>query len=532
MSLKNAKKVDTNRYELEVVIDGETFRKALADVMRRESKKITVPGFRKGKAPVSFIEKYYGAEAFFQDTLDSLYGAALEEAAVEAGVEIVDDKMDFDLVSISKEDGVDFKVTLTVVPEIEIGEYKGLKEERLKVSVDDKEIEESVKAMADRNARVVAVEDRAAAMDDITVIDFDGYVDGVAFEGGKGEAFSLPLGSGQFIPGFEEQIVGKNIGEEFDVNVTFPTEYHAADLAGKEAVFKVKLLEIKKREVPEIDDEFAKDVSEFDTLAELKADLKAKAIERKQKAAEDETETRLLDQIIDSIKGEIPEAMYNNRVQQNLRDLDYRLQSQGMSLENYIKYTGATIEEISKTYRPQAEKQVKMRLALEKIVKLENITANDEDVEKKYEEMAEMYSIPAEQVKAAVPAEELKKDIAVEKALDLVKSSAVITDVDAISEKAPKKPAAKKTSTAKKTEGETEKKPAAKKTTSSTTKKTTTSTAKKTTSTAKKAEGEAEKKPAAKKTTSTAKKAEGEAEKKPAAKKTTTTKKTAAKTEE
>ncbi|MBR2042970.1 MAG: trigger factor [Clostridia bacterium] len=506
MSLKNAKKVDTNRYELEVVIDGETFRKALGEVMRRESKKITVPGFRKGKAPVSFIEKYYGAEAFFQDTLDSLYGAALEEAAAEAGVEIVDDKMDFDLVSISKEDGVDFKVTLTVVPEIEIGEYKGLKEERLKVSVDDSEVEETVKSMADRNARVVAVEDRAAEDGDITVIDFEGFVDDKAFEGGKGEAYTLTLGSGQFIPGFEEQIVGHNIGEEFDVNVTFPEEYHADDLKGKPAVFKVKLHEIKKRELPVIDDEFAKDVSEFDTLDELKADLKAKALERKQKAAEDETETRLLDQVIESIKGEIPEAMYNNRVQQNLRDLDYRLQSQGMSLENYIKYTGASIEEISKTYRPQAEKQVKMRLALEKIVKLENITVADEDVDKKYEEMAEQYSMPVEQIKAAVPAVELKKDIAVEKALDLIKSTAVITDVDAISEKAEKKPAAKKT-TAKKAEGEaTEKKPAAKK------------------STAKKAEGEAtEKKPAAKKTTT--KKAEGEAtEKKPAAKKTTTKK--------
>ena len=474
MSLKNAKKVDTNRYELEVVIDGETFRKALGDVMRRESKKITVPGFRKGKAPVSFIEKYYGAEAFFQDTLDSLYGAALEEAAVEAGVEIVDDKMDFDLVSISKEDGVDFKVTLTVVPEIEIGEYKGLKEERLKVSVDDAEIEESVKAMADRNARVVAVEDRAAENGDITVIDFEGFVDDKTFEGGKGEAYTLTLGSGQFIPGFEEQIIGHNINDEFDVNVTFPEEYHAEELKGKAAVFKVKLHEIKKRELPEIDDEFAKDVSEFDTLEELKADLKAKALERKQKAAEDETETRLLDQIIDSIKGEIPEAMYNNRVQQNLRDLDYRLQSQGMSLENYIKYTGASIEEISKTYRPQAEKQVKMRLALEKIVKLENITVADEDVDKKYSEMAEQYSIPVEQVKAAVPAEELKKDFAVEMALELVKSSAVITDVDAISEKAEKKPAAKKTSTAKKpaakkAEGEEgEKKPAAKKTASTT----------------------------------------------------------------
>ncbi|MEE0945706.1 MAG: trigger factor [Acutalibacteraceae bacterium] len=482
MSLKNAKKVDTNRYELEVVIDGEKFREALTGVMRRESKKITVPGFRKGKAPISFIEKYYGAEAFFEETLNTLYGAALEEAANEAGVEIVDDKMDFDLVSISKEDGVDFKVTLTVVPEIEIGEYKGLSQERVKVSVSAAEVNEAVKSMAERNARMVAVEDRAAQKDDTTVIDFEGFVDGTAFEGGKGEAYTLVLGSGQFIPGFEDQIIGHNVGDEFDVNVTFPAEYQAADLAGKEAVFKVKLHEIKKRELPEIDDEFAKDVSEFDTLKELKADLKKKALERKQKAAEDEMETKLLDQIIESIKGEIPEAMFENRVKQNLQDLDYRLQSQGMSLENYIKYTGATIEEISKTYRPQAEKQVKMRLALEKIVKLENITVEDSDVDKKYEEMAEQYSIPVEQVKAAVGAAELKKDIAVEKALDLVKSTAVITEAEA----APKE----------------EKKPAAKKTTS---------TAKKTAE-AKKDEGEAEKKPAAKKTTSTAKK--------PAAKKT------------
>ena len=504
MSLKNAKKVDTNRYELEIVIDGENFRKALADVMRRESKKITVPGFRKGKAPISFIEKYYGAEAFFEETLNSLYGAALEEAATEAGVEIVDDKMNFDLVSISKEDGADFKVTLTVVPEIEIGEYKGLKEERLKVKVLKAEVDAEINAMAERNARMVEVTDRAAEDGDTTVIDFEGFVDDVAFDGGQGEAYTLTLGSGQFIPGFEEQIVGHNIGEEFDVNVTFPEEYHSDDLKGKPAVFKVKLHEIKKRELPEIDDEFAKDVSEFDTLADLKADIKKKALERKKKAAEDETETRLLDQVVASIKGEIPEAMYENRVKQNLQDLDYRLQSQGMSLENYIKYTGATIEDISKTYRPQAEKQVKMRLALEKIVKLENITVDDKDIDKKYEEMAAQYSISAEQVKAAIPATELMKDLAVEKALDLIKSTAEITDVDALTVKEEAKPAAKKTTT-KKTEGEAAKKPAAKKTTT------------------KKAEGEAtEKKPAAKKTA--AKKTEGEAAKKPAAKKTTTKK--------
>lgn len=460
MSLKNAKKVETNRYELEIVIDGATFSKAVDNAIRSQGKKITIPGFRKGKAPVSFIEKYYGAEAFFEEALNSLYGPALEEAAKEAGVEIVDDKMDFDLVSISKEDGVNFKVVLTVVPEVEVGEYKGLKVERKAVKVSKAEIDEAVNAMAERNARVVAVEDRAAEKDDITVIDYEGFVDDKAFDGGKGESYSLTLGSGQFIPGFEDQIIGHNAGEEFDVNVEFPKEYHAEELAGKPAVFKVKLHEIKKRELPVIDDEFAKDVSEFDTLKELRADIKAKALERKQKAADDEMETALLEQVVESIKGDIPEAMYENRVKQNVRDFDYRLQMQGMNLETYMKYTGATMEEFSKTFRPQAEKQVKMRLALEAIVKKEGFTVTDSEVDEQYEQMAKDYSTDIEQIKAAVPAEELKKDIAVQKALELVKTSAVIEEPEAKTTE--KKPAAKKA--AEKT-ADSEKKPAAKKTT-------------------------------------------------------------------
>ena len=460
MSLKNAKKVETNRYELDIVIDGATFSKAVDDAIRAQGKKITIPGFRKGKAPVSFIEKYYGAEAFFEEALNTLYGPALEEAAKEAGVEIVDDKMDFDLVSISKQDGVNFKVVLTVVPEIEIGEYKGLKVERKAVKVSKAEVDEAVNAMAERNARVVAVEDRAAEKDDITVIDYEGFVDDKAFEGGKGESYSLTLGSGQFIPGFEDQIIGHNAGDEFDVNVEFPTEYHAEDLAGKPAVFKVKLHEIKKRELPVIDDEFAKDVSEFDTLKELRADLKAKALERKQKAADDEMETALLEQVVESIKGEIPEAMYESRVKQNVRDFDYRLQMQGMNLETYMKYTGATMEEFSKTFRPQAEKQVKMRLALEAIVKKEGFVITDAEVDEQYEQMAKDYSTDVEQIKSAVPAEELKKDLAVQKALELVKTSAVVEEPEA--KTAEKKTTAKKTS--EKT-ADAEKKPAAKKTT-------------------------------------------------------------------
>lgn len=488
MSLKNCKEVKKNRYELEIEIDKEKFGKALNEVMRRESAKLNIPGFRKGKAPLSIVEKYYGAEAFFEEALNELFGEEVDAAAKEANLEIVDDKMDFDLVSISKENGADFKVTLTVVPDIEIGEYKGLTAEKAAVEVTDQEIDETVKNIAERNARMVAVEDRPAEKDDIAVIDYEGFVDGKAFEGGKGESYSLTLGSNQFIPGFEDQVIGHNSGDEFDVNVSFPEDYHAKELAGKAAVFHCKLHEIKKRELPVIDDEFAKDVSEFDTLAEYKADLKAKTLERKQKAADDEAETALLEQIIDSIQGEIPEAMYENRVKQDVQDFGYRLSMQGLSLESYMKATGMKMEDFSKTFRPQAEKQVKMRLALEKIVKLENLTASDEEVADYYAKMAKDYSVSEDQVKAAVPAEEIKKDLAVQKALELVKSTAKFT----VAAKDEKKPAAAKKPAAKKADDTAEKKTPAKKTTA--------------------AKKPAAKKPAAKKTTAAKKTAEKKAE--------------------
>ena len=276
MSLKETKNVATNRQELTITIDGEKFREAIKEAYKKNVKKINVPGFRKGKAPLHIIETYYGAEVFFEDALNLLYNDVVEEAITESGLKVINDKMDFDMVSISKEDGVEFKVTVTTYPEITLGEYKGLKAEKVIAKVEDSEIDAQINAMADRNARMVAVEDRAAAMGDTVVIDFEGFKDGVAFDGGKAEGHTLELGSGQFIPGFEDQIVGHNIGDEFDIVVTFPEEYGAEDLAGKEATFKIKLHEIKLRELPEIDDEFAKDVSEFDTLDALKADLKAK----------------------------------------------------------------------------------------------------------------------------------------------------------------------------------------------------------------------------------------------------------------
>ncbi len=453
MSLKETKKIATNRYELEITASGEQFREAIKAAYKKNGKKINVPGFRKGKAPLSIIESYYGESVFFEDALNLIYGDLVDEAIKESGLRYVDDKVDFDLVSVSKEEGIDFKVAITTYPEIEIGKYKGLKAEKPVVKVDAAEVNAQVKAMAERNARMVEVSDRAAKKDDTAVIDFEGFVDGVAFDGGKAEGHNLLLGSGQFIPGFEDQIIGKNIGEEFDVNVTFPEEYGAKELAGKEAVFKVKLHELKVRELPEIDDEFAKDVSEFDTLKELKADIKKKTLERKTSAVEEGVENDLVAQIVDSIKGEIPEAMFESRLNQSVEEFGYRLQSQGLNLETYLQYTGATLEDFKNTFRPQAESQVKFRLALEKIVELENIVADEKDIEAQYEKMAKDYNIDVERVKAAVPAEEIAKDLAVGKAIDFIKANAEIVEVE---------------------EKKEEKKAPAKKTASTTTKKTTT----------------------------------------------------------
>ncbi len=450
MSLKSSKKVDTNRYELEITIDAEKFAEANQKAYKQNVGKINVPGFRKGKAPFSIIKKTYGEGVFYEDALNILYPEAVEGAIKEADLKFVDDKIDFDMVSIG-EDGVDFKVIITVYPEVTVGEYKGIEAEKTVPSVTAKEVEEEVNRLAERNARMVEVTDRAAEMGDTAVIDFEGFVDDVAFEGGKGESYALGLGSGQFIPGFEEQIVGHNIDEEFDVNVEFPAEYQAEDLAGKPAVFKVKLHEIKKRELPEIDDEFAKDVSEFDTLDELKKDLKKKALERKQKAADEAVENAIVDKIVDGMRAEIPDAMINNRVAQMTQDFAYRLQMQGMNLDTYLQYTGTSREEFESTFRPQAEKQVKMRLALEKIVELENIVPSEEDIAAQIEEMAKNYGMTAEQIKNAVPETEIAKDLAVNKAIDFVKENAVITEVKE------KKPAAKKSTTKK---ADTEKKDA------------------------------------------------------------------------
>lgn len=460
MSLKASNKIDTNKYELEIAIDSASFCDAIQKVYKKEAKNITVKGFRKGKAPLHMIEKLYGEAVFFDDALNYLYEGALLGAVEEANLKLVDVEKT-DVASVSKADGAVLKVTVVVEPEVELGQYKGLTAERVTPAVSDDEIKAELDRLADRNSRIVTVEDRAAAMNDMTVIDFEGFANGVAFEGGKGESYTLTLGSGQFIPGFEEQIVGHNTGDEFDVNVTFPAEYQAEELAGKDATFKCKLHEIKAKEMPVIDDEFAKDVSEFDTLDALKEDIKAKALDRKVKIADEDVENQLIEAVVEGMKAEIPEAMIENRSNESVREFDYRLRSQGMDLETYLKYTQTTIDDFKATFRPQSEKQVKMRLALEKIVEIEGLTASDEEIAAEYEKMAASYGIEVEQVKAALPESEIIGSLALNKAIDLVKSSAEIKEVAEKTEKkaAAKKPAAKK-STAKKTtkKAETEEK--------------------------------------------------------------------------
>ena len=441
--LKSSNKIETNKYELEISIDSAAFCDAINAVYKKEAKNIQIKGFRKGKAPLHMIEKLYGEGVFFDDALNMLYEGALLGAVEEAGLVLVDVEKT-DVTSCSKAEGAVMKVTVIVEPEVTLGEYKGLKVDRTAPVVTDEEVTAELERMAERNARTVTVEDRAAELKDMAVIDYEGFVDGVAFDGGKGESYTLTLGSGQFIPGFEEQIVGHNAGDEFDVVVTFPEEYHAADLAGKEATFKCKLHEIKAKELPVMDDEFAKDVSEFDTLDELKADINAKTLERKTKAADEEVENKLIEAVVAGMTAEIPEAMYENRSNEQVREFDYRLRSQGMDLATYLKYTGSSVEDLKASFRENSEKQVKMRLALEAIVKAEAIEASEEELAAEYEKLAGMYGMEADAVKAAIPEKDIKHDLAMNKAIDLVKASAEIKDVKA------KKPAAKK-STAKKT---------------------------------------------------------------------------------
>ena len=423
--LKSKNQVETNKYELEIEVSAEAFEDAIQKAYLKNKSKITVPGFRPGKAPRKVIEKEYGESVFFEDAVNDVYGPAIEEAVKEAELTLVT-APDVEVTDVSKENGVKFKATCTTKPVIDIKDYKGIKVTKNVNAVTDEDVEHEIGHMLERNSRTINVDDRACQNGDDVVIDFEGFKDGVAFDGGKAEKFTLKLGSGQFIPGFEDQVVGHNVGDEFDINVTFPEDYQAKELAGAPVVFKIKLHEIKTTELPTLDDDFVKDTSDFNTVDELRADVRKKLEDTAEKNAQSEVESKIMDEVISKVEGEIPEVMYDNKVNEMIDDLSARLSQQGIKLDMYLKFTGLTMDSLKTTYKEQAEKQVKLRLALEKIVELENIQATDEEVEKEYASIGEHYNMPVETVKQYISVDGIKQDVCVGKAVDLVKAEAVI----------------------------------------------------------------------------------------------------------
>lgn len=422
MSLKSCNLKETNKYEIEVYVDAETFEAAVQKSYKKNIGKINMPGFRRGKAPRQMVEKMYGKDVFYNDAIEECYPAALEAAAIEANLKLVATES---LEEIDTENGFTFKAVVIVEPEVEIDGYKGIKVESKAVRVTEKMINEEIDKVRDRNSRMVTVTDRAAENGDTAVIDYEGFVDGVAFDGGKAENHNLQLGSGMFIPGFEEQIVGHNADEEFSIFVTFPTEYHAENLAGKEAEFKIKLHEIKTKELPELDDEFVKDVSDKETVEDYKKEIKETISKRLKDEKEAQINNDLSEKLIELVQGEIPTQMYDNEVNTMIREFDMRLRSQGLDAMSYLKYTGMDVEGLANMYRPDAEKRVKLRLALEKIAKLENIEISDADLEAEYTKMAEAYNMTVEQIKPMFTDGALKADLAVQKAMDIVRKEAV-----------------------------------------------------------------------------------------------------------
>ncbi len=424
MNLLKSEKAEKSTVKIEFSVEKSVFDAAVEKVYRKQVKKINVPGFRPGKAPRAMIEKMYGTGVFYEDAINDLIPENYTEAVKAAGLDAVG-QPEIDVVSID-DNGLVLSAIVPVRPECKIEGYKGIEVEKENIEVTDEEVDKEINMVRERNSREIDVTDAPAEMGNITKIDFEGFCDGVAFEGGKGEDYSLKLGSGSFIPGFEEQVAGHNIGEQFDVNVTFPTEYHAEELAGKEATFKVTIKSIEKVELPELDDDFAKDVSEFDTFAEYREDVKAKIQKRHDAEADAKLEESLLNTLIEKLDAEIPEAMFVAETENFVRDYDNRLRQSGLDLQTYFKYTGLTLEQLREQLRPQAEKQVKARLALETVASLENVQVSDEELDAEYALLASNYNMEVEKLKEFVEADMVKADISVRGAMKLVKENAVI----------------------------------------------------------------------------------------------------------
>lgn len=491
MKLEKINRKEHNVVELEITVEAAVFEQACEEAYRKQVVRMEIPGFRKGKAPRKMIEKMYGEGIFFEEAANALYPDAYEAAVKEAGIEPVD-RANIDVVDLGAGKDFRFTATVTVKPDVTVGEYKGLTIEKISTAVTDADVENELKHYQERQSRLVTVEGRKSENDDTLVFDFEGFVDGKAFDGGKAENYSLKLGSGQFIPGFEEQLVGHEPGDEFSVFVKFPEEY-TADLKGKDAEFKIKVHEIKKEELPELNDDFAKDVSEFDTLEAFKADLKEKLQARRNADADADADYKLSAAIAGLVEGDIPACMYDEEIDLNMKNFERRLMTQGLSLQKYAELTGQDLSKMRDAFRPNAEMSVKVRLALEKIASAEGIIVDSDEIDKAYENLAAASQKKVEEIRCDYLTTNITKDLVIDKAYECVKSNAVFTEEKA---KAAKKTTAKKTAKKAETEDEaaTEEKPAKK----TTAKKT---TAKKAASEEATAEEKPAKKTAAKKTT-------------------------------
>lgn len=430
MSLKSTTKTDVNTTELVIGIDADTFEAAVEKEYQRQKKNIQIKGFRKGKVSRKLAEREFGEGAFYEGAINALIGPELEAAVKETGLNLVD-RPNIEITSIDKEQGVELKAVCVTKPEIEISDYKGIKAAKSVREITDEDIDKQVEMIRKKNARIVSVDDRAAQMNDEVIIDFEGFFGDEAFDGGKGEDHPLRLGSGQFIPGFEDQIVGHNIGDEFDVNVTFPENYQMAEYAGKSAVFKTKLKAISYEELPEIDDELVKDATEFESVDEYRADIRAKLEDAAVSQAEASFENAIMEALIAKVDAPIPNCMYEQRIDNLMRSFEQQLRQQGMDLNLYFQYTGMDMDSMRDTYRDRAENEVKLRLALEKIANLENLDPTEEEINNGLAELAGQNNMDVETLKKFIPMDEYTADLRVQKAVDLVKENAVIDNSEA-----------------------------------------------------------------------------------------------------
>ena len=424
MKCKVEKTKNANEVKIELTVEAQKFEEAIKKVYFQSAKYFNIPGFRKGKAPMQIVEKYYGKEIFYEDAFNEVAQEALEEAIKENKLEVVS-RPDIEVTQIEKGKDLIFTAVMQTKPEANLGKYKGIEIKKIEYNVSDKDIEHELGHMQEHNARLISIEDRPVETGDIATIDFEGFVDGKAFEGGKAEGHELEIGSNTFIPGFEDQVIGMNIDEEKEIKVKFPDEYFSKDLAGKEAMFKVKVHEIKKKELPELDDEFAKDVSEFDTLKELKADIKSKQEKQNEEKAKYETQDAVIKELCKDVKVDIPSGMIDLEIDNMLRDFEQRLSYQGLNLEQYLKMVGRTEEEMRKEYEPQAIEAIKSRLVLEAIIKAEKIEASEEEVNAKMEEMAKNYGKKVEELSKNENLKNyLEEGIKSEKALEFIVKNA------------------------------------------------------------------------------------------------------------